>query len=100
MEGLRKLLGCSVAGQELLAALEPHAGSSLPALITAVLQERADQSSSGEQPRPSLEAAATIVRGLTFLTPRCAFVHGRARQEGGEKRRWWARSLGVRRPLE
>lgn len=76
METLRPLLAGTPAGQALLEALEPHSGSSLPGLVLAVLQERAPAApaaaAASEPPRASLEEAASVLKHLQFLTPRCA----------------------------
>ncbi len=74
MEALRQLISASAAGQKLLAALE-RSSSDLPSLIAAVLQERlhdGNAAANGVPARVSLDGAASVVSGLTFLTPRCA----------------------------
>ena len=87
MEALRQLVAGKAAGQKLLAALEPLAkAEELAALITAVLQERAPAAPSNDQPaanpRASLDEAACVIPGLTFVTPRCGGGRRRALDGG------------------
>ncbi|GAB4814060.1 hypothetical protein N2152v2_001106 [Parachlorella kessleri] len=73
MEELKQLLPSSLAGQRLWAALEPLAGTELPSLIAAVLVEKVHVNgieANGQSARIPLDAAASVVPGLTFLTPR------------------------------
>ena len=74
MEELKQLLSSSLAGQRLLVALEPLAGTELPSLIAAVLLEKVQANgteANGQAARISLDDAASVVTGMTFLTPRC-----------------------------
>lgn len=72
MEELSRLVGGSLAGQRLLAALEEHSGTELPALITAVLLEGTPQKGAASDPpaRASLDDAVSVISGLTFVVPR------------------------------